>query len=162
MKTITLMLLCTALAGSTTAWAADCRDTKTVDDSAASLQANADAGGHVSIHVKGQKTEAGKSQFASAQDFVNSFNTWRAQTKNPKPAPKTCGGKGGSQNDCVDAKLVGITSATVCKKVDKSGACTEEQKITPKKVGFWYANSKGTAGKWIVNTAYPSVNANCS
>jgi len=71
-------------------------------------------------------------------------------------------GKGGSQNDCVDAKLVGVTSATVCQTVDKSGNCTKEQKITPKKVGFWYANSKGTAGKWIVNTAYPSVNANCS
>ena len=183
MKYCTLILVAAVLMAPTTALAApkkkppppppvaagakDCRISEFVDASAKSLAANTQAGGHVSIHVKGQKTQDGKSQFASEKEFVDAFAKWKAGVTKPSPVPKPCGGKAGSQNDCVPAEKLGITDATVCEKADAQGKCTKEKSIKPKGVGFWYKNSPGTlkkggtAGIWILNTAYPSEKANC-
>lgn len=143
------------------AHAAACRVTQTVVDSAASIQANNQNGGHVSIHIAGQATQVNKTQFASENAFTNAFNLWRQG--GTTPSPKTCGGGNQSQKDCVAASRVGITSAQVCEAVDQRGNCTRTRAITPTKVGFWYAkNGSGSGGVWILNTAYPSENDDCS
>jgi len=146
------------LFASTSASAKDCRQTITVVESAESLAKNTAKGGHVSIHVKGQKTEARKSQFDSEADFTNAFTLWKNDaTRSPKP--KNCGGKDEGLMDCVSASKVGISSAVVCNSVNANRYCTDTTKITPEKVAFRYAKS---SGKWILNTAYPSVNSNCN
>lgn len=146
------------LFASTSASAKNCRETSTVVESAESLAKNTAKGGHVSIHVKGKKTEAGKSQFDSEADFTNAFTLWKNDlTKSPKP--KNCGGSNEGLMDCVSASKVDISSAVVCNSVDANENCTDTTKITPEKVAFRYAKS---AGKWILNTAYPSVNDKCN
>jgi hypothetical protein len=155
---ITVMLL----AGCATATAEECRIKDSIVKSAASLKANTTAGGHVSIHVKGQPTEAGKSQFDSEKVFVGAFKAWEKMAK-PKPEPKECQVKPPNVKDCVPASELKITTAWECTAVGKDGKCTKDglKKITPKTVGFWYANTKESKGKWILNTAYPSVNEDC-
>ncbi|MFC4158767.1 hypothetical protein [Chitinimonas lacunae] len=146
--------------------AAECRETKAVIDSTASLAANTAAGGHVSIHIAGQKTEVGKSQYANWAQFQALFQNWQANHDGKTPKPKSCGGSGGSQTDCIAiARLGGWqgTKARVCTKVDSSGNCTESRNITVAAVAFgYYNNSVETKGKWIMNTSYPSENADCS
>lgn len=138
--------------------AAECRQTTTVVNSAKSMQINTAVGGHVSIHVVGFPTEAGKSRFNSEQDFLSTFTKWRAGNGIPSPTPKTCGGGSGGQMDCVRADKLGITSASVCDQVDNQGNCTAQHEIEPVKIAFRYAKSQGL---WILNTSYPSMNDNC-
>jgi hypothetical protein len=147
-----------ALLATTGVEAAECRKTSSVDTSAGSVGANTDAGGHVSIHVKGQKTEATKSQFNSEAAFTSAWAAWAEYSGNKGPTPKTCGGGNSGMMDCVSASLLNVTAGYVCDEVDGSGNCTRGHKITPSKVAFRYAKS---GGKWILNTAYPSVNDNC-
>ncbi len=162
---ITLMAL---LLGSATmhltAQAGDCRVTSKVVDSAASVTANTTAGGHVAMHVKGKPTEVGKSQFNTEADFTAAFKAWKTAKagESGNPAAKVCGGSAATSMDCVPAKTVGITSAVVCTAVT-AGACTTTSAIVPIKVAFRYAKSgTGSNGVWILNTAYPSMNADCS
>lgn len=143
---------------STTISAKDCRETPSVVESAQSLAKNTEKGGHVSIHVKGQKTEAGKSQFNSEADFTSAFTSWKNDTTN-SPTPKNCGGSNAGVMDCVTASKVGISSAIVCNAVGSDKKCTSTTNITPEKVAFRYAKSNG---KWILNTAYPTTNSSCS
>jgi hypothetical protein len=140
------------------AQAAACKVTQSVVNSAASLQANATAGGHVSIHIQGQPTEAGKSQFTGWTAFNGAFTTWSNHTGPKGPTPKTCGGGSAGVMDCVDASLVNITAGIRCDAVDRAGHCTQETPIAPVKVAFRYAKSKGV---WIINTSYPSENSSC-
>lgn len=157
-----LTLVACILFGSTAAYAADCKKTSSVTQSAASLQANTSAGGHVSIHVEGQKTEAGKSQFLSEADFQAAWNAWAAYAGPKGPDPKTCGGGSSTIMDCVPANLVGMSGENkgyVCDAVDANGKCLKGHFITPVKVAFRYA--KNSKGSWILNTAYPSVNESC-
>lgn len=152
------ILLLVLLCASTAAPAAECRKTANVVESAQSVAKNTEKGGHVSIHVKGQKTEAGKSQFHSESDFTSAFTKWKNDTTN-RPTPKNCGGSNAGVMDCVKASDVGISSAIVCNSVGSDQKCTSTTNITPEKVAFRYAKS---SGKWILNTAYPSKNDSCS
>jgi hypothetical protein len=149
-------LFCTA-----SAHAAECRVTSSVEASATSVQANTDAGGHVSIHVRGNKTEAGKSQFQSGANFTSAFQQWSAYSGPKGPTPKPCGGGDKGVMDCVPASLVGMgaNSGYVCQEVDDKGKCTRGYNFTPTKVAFRYA--KNDKGKWILNTAYPTTNNSC-
>lgn len=159
---LTLALVACVLLGSTTSHAAECRKTSSVDKSATSLQANTDAGGHVSIHVMGQKTEAGKSQFLSEADFLSAWGAWSGYSGPKGPDPKTCGSSSSTIMDCVPADLVGMggkNKGYVCDAVDSNGKCLKGHYITPVKVAFRYA--KNSKGVWILNTAYPSLNDSC-
>lgn len=157
-----LIIATSLVATSGIAAAQECRTKDTIVKSAASLSANTTAGGHVSIHVKGQKTEVGKSMFDSEKAFVDAFKAWE-KTANPKPAPNKCQVKPPNVKDCVPAAEIKITTAWECTAVGKDGKCTKEglKAIKPKTVGFWYANTKDSKGKWILNTAYPSINDDC-
>jgi len=160
LKTV-LLSAATLLLAASGAQAAECRATSSVDSSAASVAANTKAGGHVSIHVAGNPTEAGKSMFQSEADFKSSFKKWKDHTGAKGPKPKTCGGSGGSQMDCVPADLVGIATASTCDAVGGNGQCTAMTPFIPARVAFRYLNAKETGGKWILNTAYPSKNDDC-
>jgi hypothetical protein len=117
-------------------------------------------------------TEAGKSQFLSEAAFKDAFAKLR---KLKKPHPVDCAVKPNNVHDCAAAADVGITTAIVCNKVDAKGKdklakCTDQEDMKPKGVGFWYLNQPGkpdktgdggTNGKWILRSAYPSINANC-
>ncbi|WP_017910827.1 hypothetical protein [Xanthomonas sp. SHU 199] len=141
--------------------------------STASDTANRDAGGtggHVGLHMQnattplppsGAQSQLGKSAFANWATFQGAFNNWAAA----KTGKHVDCGTGGGAKDIVDAASVGITAGWACTSADGDGICTNWRKFTPVKVCFWYANSpgaKGTAGKWLLNTAYPSLNADCS
>lgn len=143
------------------AWSAQCRATPAVINSAASIPANTAAGGHVSIHIAGNPTQADKSQFNTVADFNTAWTAWRqygGPFTNGMPEPKNCGGGAGGLMDCVNAATLGIAAATVCDAVDAAGACTQRHDIVPVKVAFRYSKSNGL---WILNTAYPSVNGDC-
>jgi hypothetical protein len=155
-----LLSAATLLLAASGAQAAECRATTSVDASAASVAANTKDKGHVSIHVAGYPTEAGKSMFQSEADFTASFKKWKNHTGAKGPKPKVCGGSG-SQMDCVAADLVGIVTASTCDAVGADGRCTAMTPFIPEKVAFRYLNSKDTGSKWILNTAYPSKNSDC-
>lgn len=140
----------------------NCRASKFVLESAASLKANTEKGGHVSIHVKGQKTEATKSQFKDEASFQAAWTVWAEYSGAKGPTPSTCGGKDGGATDCVPASLLGIDSSKegyTCDAVDGQGKCTAGRNFTPLKVAFRFA--KNSKGVWILNTAYPTLNATC-
>ncbi|QNM98719.1 hypothetical protein [Chitinimonas koreensis] len=162
-------LLCAGLALAVLApvsQAAECRATKAVVASTTSMDANKSAGGHVDIHITGQPTQVGKSRYTNWTQFQNLFTQWQGNDDGKSPAPKTCGGAGGSQTDCIAISRLGGWkggAATVCTAVDGSGNCTASRNITVKAVAFgYYNNSKETKGLWIMNTSYPSENADCS
>lgn len=153
-----ILLAITMVFGSSGAWAAQCRVTPAVTNSAAGVAANTEAGGHVSIHIKGNPTETGKSQFNTAVNFTTAWTTWAVYPGPQGPDPKICGGGGGSMMDCVGADVAGINAAYVCDTVNAAGNCTSGHDIAPIKVAFRYSKN---GGLWILNTAYPSVNADC-
>lgn len=127
-------------------------------------------GGHVGLHMQnatmplppsGAQSQLGKSAFANWATFQGAFSRWAAATTGKHA---DCGTSGGAK-DIVDAASVGITAGWACTDVGEDGICSNWRKFKPLKVCFWYANSpgaKGTAGKWLLNTAYPSLNADCS
>ncbi|UYK75939.1 hypothetical protein NG825_15855 [Xanthomonas sacchari] len=149
-----------------------CADKDNIIANAASDTANRAAGGqggHVGLHMRdarsplpksGDQSQLGKSAFANWATFKGAFDTWRGAAG----THAECGTSGGKR-DIADAATVGVTSGWTCTAVGKNNICTEWTEFTPVKVCFWYANSsgaKGTAGKWLLNTAYPSLNADCS
>ena len=140
--------------------AAECRATSSVVASAASVQANSAAGGHVSDHVVGTASEVGKTLFDSNADFVAAFESWRGATggRSGNPNPKNCGGSNAGVMDCVPAANVGISSASVCTAA-AAGVCIATNPINPASVAFRYAHN--AAGRWILMTAYPSPNSRC-
>jgi hypothetical protein len=163
-------ILCTALITSIPAAnAKDCRETDSVVNSAASVQGNLDAGGHVFKHIPNEQTEANETLFASWDDFASAFKKWADGSVN-KPAAKGCGGKNGSVTDCVAAKDVGITTAATCVTLKKDGTCDKTKPISPQKVTFNYVNKPGkpnkngtggTNGIWVLRTAWPTANSEC-
>ncbi len=161
------------LAAALPSQAAICTSNSNVVTSTVSDQKNRDAGGkggHVGLHMKdasaplppsGDNSQMGKSAFKNWATFKSAFDTWKANTTKTHV---NCG-TSGSVKDIVDASLVNITEAWKCTAVGANGICSSWQKITPSKVCFIYYNkagSTGTAGKWLMNTAYPSVNADCT
>lgn len=160
--------LCVLFTASSVATAKECRQTKSVIESA-SLVENVKAGGHVWIHVLGLKhplakkphQEVGKTMFASEKDYFLAWRSFFDPKFQTKAKLSNCGGSSGGQMDCIPAADLGITRAFVCTKLDdKTGLCSAAQAVTSKElmIGFWYASSKG---KWILNTAYPSTHPQC-
>ena len=155
----------------TTCLAAECRNTSSVTSSAQSVQTNTNMKGHIWQHIGGltQKpsgavsgaSQKSKTLFVTLDDFQNAWKTWMNK-QSPSPTPKKCGGKSGSVTDCVSGSSVGVTSAYKCNNADPNGLCNDTTKIVTSYVGFWYANSGTTGNKWIMNTAYPSQNSNCT
>ena len=163
----------TLLAAAPILEAAPCASNANVVASTVSDSANRSAGGkggHVGLHMKdgnppwppsGAQSQIDKSVFENWGKFKSAFDTWKANTTKPHV---NCGTSGGPK-DIVDAALVGITKGWKCTAADGNGKCTTWQQFTPTKVCFWYYNapgSGGTSGKWLLNTAYPSLNENCS
>ena len=76
--------------------AAECRSLASVVASAQSIKANTGDGGHVSIHIKDEPTEANKTQYDSEADFTKAFANWRGLSETRiatlKLAPKSCSG----------------------------------------------------------------------
>ncbi|AJC45626.1 hypothetical protein [Xanthomonas sacchari] len=152
------------------AQAKTCTAVDNIVASTASDTANRDAGGtggHFGLHMQnattplppsGAQSQLGKSAFANWATFQGAFNNWAA-AKTGKHAE--CGTSGGKR-DIADAATVGVTSGWKCTAVGKNNICTEWTEFTPVKVCFWYANTRTTNGKWLLNTAYPSLNADCS
>ena len=161
------MLICILLANINIAEGAECRKTTSVQDSIKSFDANSAAGGHVWIHVYGVRRPPSasdtqvkdKSMFRSEAEFRTAWTRWVADG-NPNPTPKKCG-TAGNLKDCVSATKLGITKAYKCTKVENY-LCTAYKEFDPVKVAFNYYNSASTKNKWIMNTAYPSENMNCS
>lgn len=144
--------------------AAECRETKSVLESAQSIQKNKDSGGHIAMHFVGHDTEAGKSQYNTFADFQTVWQAWQNYTRD-RPKPKTCGSSTRDTMDCVKAEYVGLNAAYVCDEVDspkgkKVGPCKAGHEIVPQAVAFRYAKSS-VNDKWILNTTYPSVNLDC-
>ncbi|WP_369976515.1 hypothetical protein [Xanthomonas bundabergensis] len=126
-------------------------------------------GGHVGLHMQdattplppsGADSQKGKSAFADWNAFKGAFTKWAAAGG----THANCGTSGGAK-DIADAASVGITQGWTCTAAAANGVCTAWQAFVPVKVCFWYANSPGktgTAGKWLISTAYPSLNADCT
>lgn len=156
------------------AHAAVCTDNANVQTSSQSDAKNRAAGGkggHVGLHMKnatlplppsGATSQIDKSAFENWAAFKQAFDKWRQDTTKPHV---NCGTSGGPK-DIVDASLLGVTRGWKCTKTGSANnLCETWEEFTPAKVCFWYYNapgSGGTAGKWLLNTAYPSLNADCS
>ncbi|MCD4486083.1 hypothetical protein LQR31_16540 [Chromobacterium vaccinii] len=167
------LLALLALSAAPQIHAAACTANANVQTSAKSDADNRAAGGkggHVGLHMRnaalplppsGAQSQIDKSVFENWAAFKQSFDKWSKDTTKPHV---NCGASGGPK-DIVDASLVGVTQGWKCTKAGGNGLCETWQKFTPVKVCFWYYNapgSGGTAGKWLLNTAYPSLNADCS
>lgn len=164
--------LCAALLACAAHAASPCAAMKSIVASSVSDAANRAAGGqkseggHVGLHMRdarsplpksGVQSQFGKSAFADWTTFKTAFDTWRTATGKHVE----CGGSG-SQKDIVDAASVGVTEGWTCAEAGKDGICTDWRRFEPVTVCFWYANAKSTAGTWLLNTAYPSRNEDCS
>ena len=180
-----LVLISLFFAGLSTVDAVECRATPKVIQSLNNVatpvsQVNCDTGGHIWKHLNGIRarptttpkglcdlgdppTQEGKTMFADEASFLNAFTQWR-QKENPHPTPKKCG-TAKVEMDCVPAAQVGITEGLVCRAANRNtGLCTASVPMDPPPayVAFRYKKDKDTGGVWIMNTAYPSVNKNCS
>ncbi|PTU65688.1 hypothetical protein DB032_12440 [Chromobacterium sp. Panama] len=162
---LTALTLC--LLSAAPAQAADCRVTPDVNASVKSMADNTAMEGHVSIHIHGQPTQAGKSQFDSWDQFKAAFTTWQGYPGPKGPKPAICGTRA-AESDCVPEGTLypkgwpGALPST-CKEVNAAGVCTLSIPFPagqPIFLSFRYA--KNSKGKWILNTAYPSLNSNCS
>jgi hypothetical protein len=164
--------LCAALLACSAHAAGPCAAMKSIVASSVSDAANRAAGGkksqggHVGLHMRdarsplpksGAKSQLGKSAFADWDAFTTAFGTWRTAAGKHVEC-----GSNGSQKDIVDAASVGITEGWTCAKAGKDGICTQWDPFEPVKVCFWYANAQSTGGTWLLNTAYPSRNEDCS
>lgn len=165
-RPLALSALAFCLFSATPSLAAECRVTENVKASVKSMADNTAMEGHVSIHIRGQPTQAGKSQFDSWDQFKAAFTTWQSYPGPKGPKPAVCGTRA-AESDCVPESTIypngwpGARPST-CKQVNAAGACTQSTPFPagePIYLSFRYANNKG---KWILNTAYPSLNSNCS
>lgn len=160
------LVLC--LISAAPAQAAECRATADVNASVKSMADNTAMEGHISIHIRGQPTEAGKSQFDSWDQFKGTFTTWKGYPGPKGPTPAKCGTRP-AESDCVPVSAIYPggwpgTLPTTCQTVNAATKlCTQSQPFPagqPIYLSFRY--SKNSKGKWIMNTAYPSLNSNCS
>ena len=141
----------------------ECRENPSVVKSAQSVSANSAEGGHIWQHVHGlssrpkgaqkSETQLDKTLFASEDDYKAA---WKKFQDGKFDKLKQCMGKPkGQMVDCVPASKVGVKTAYRCTEVEKNTKiCTNKKEVKPIYVEFWYAQ-KG--GKWVLNTAYPSV-----
>ena len=143
----------------------ECRKSKTVVPSAQSVHDNTAAGGHIWQHVLGltsrpkkapkTETQDEKSLFASEDDFKNAWKKFQTKDFKNLKLQQCKGGKKSTISDCVQASSIGVTQAYRCTAIDKdTKLCTKHKKEKASFVEFWYKQHKG---KWILNTAYPSV-----
>lgn len=183
MRHITASVVYTALAFLSVAPAqaeTECRSVDTVTNSVAGWKENLDMTGHIHMHIKQRRTERGKTQFASEDALKAAFKAWQGVYLDPKKTfrAKTCHLKDGGL-DCVLASDVGVTEGFRCtslkqpeeklnsqqraaleKAEGKGEYCATWDHITPTTVAFNYIRSTDKK-KWILNTAYPSEDANC-
>ena len=141
----------------------ECRESPSVVKSANSVATNSEEGGHIWQHIKGlssrpkgaenSETQMDKTLFGSEDAYKEAWKNFQNGKFNKV---KECMGKPkGQMVDCVHASDVGVKKAYICEEVDKNTKiCKKEVAIEPMYVEFWYAQ-KG--GKWVLNTAYPSV-----
>jgi hypothetical protein len=136
--------------------AAECRSLASVAASAQSIAANKTSGGHVSIHIKGEATQADKTQYDSEADFRRAFANWRGLSETRiatlKLTPKSCSGSG-DLIDMVPARAVGIHEIWFCQGVERgTNRCNEGQGHIADNVCFTYhLASRG----WALWTSYP-------
>ena len=155
---------------------AQCRKMDPVRDSMSSLDRNSALGGHVWIHVYGEKDRPSdkkpaidKSMFAKAQDLGKLWDLWKEM--GGKTNAK-CSLTKNSYHDCVPIEKLasaGVTHFKKCKTV-AGNECKElykQQRIVAvrfdyvfKKPGGKKAKAK-SKGQWIVNTAFPADNKQC-
>lgn len=165
MSTALCSLIFTSLVAVPAGMSADkeCRAKQFVINSAQSLQANRDANGHVERHIPNNPTKKNETMFADWDAAHQAFTTWSGMQK-AAPAPKKCGANTKGKRDCVNAADLGVTQATTCLAVSKGKCTSQSAPFVPAKVAFRYAFKKNKEGKanWMLNTAYPTANANCN
>ena len=142
----------------------ECRTSKTVAESAQSVDDNSAAGGHIWQHIRGLKsrpkgaekseTQDGKTLFASERDYQGAWQRFQSGIFKYL-TPYQCKGKPkGQAVDCVLAADIEVNTAYKCTAVDKkTKLCIEDDEADVTFVEFWYAQKNG---KWVLNTAYPS------
>ena len=141
----------------------ECRASKTVKESAKSVDNNSAAGGHIWQHICGLKsrpkgaknseTQEGRTLFASEHDYQKAWQRFQSGSFDYL-TPYQCYVKPkGQAVDCVLAADIGVKTAYKCTAVDKNKICTMDKPIEVTYVEFWYAQKKG---KWVLNTVYPS------
>ena len=157
---------------------AQCREMKPVRESMSGLDKNSALGGHVWIHVFGEKDRPSdkkptkdRSMFAKAQDLGELWDAWKKMGGTTKAK---CSMTTASYHDCVPIEKLasaGVThfykcetvAGNVCKKLYKKQLIVAVRfDYVFKKPGGKKAKSKSKSnGQWIVNTAYPTDNNKC-
>ena len=100
--------------------------------------------------------------FLDEASFLNAFTQWQRMVNSTNPKPKKCG-TSTTEMDCVPAGQLGVNAALVCNAANlNTGLCTNSNQIVPSHVAFRYLKNNDTGGVWIMTTAYPSKNPNCS
>jgi len=159
----------------------ECRGLAEVTKSAAGWKENLKLGGHIHKHIRNQRTETGKTQFADETTLVKAFATWQGIKLDPNKSfkAKTCMVAGGGL-DCLPLTTnqdFGVTVGYKCLKLKQNEEkitkqqkellvktegegdyCAEDKWFKPTHVGFNYAKVNKV---WILNTAYPSEDENC-
>lgn len=147
--------------------AALCRHLQKVQDSMESLDKNVQLGGHVWIHVYGEeersskeKPENGKSMWRDVGELYQAWNAWVA---NQEKTDANCGNTAKGYRECVAVrKLGGVTRLQKCTAVANNVCTAHGPDLDIAAARFDYAFKKvGSKSQWVLNTAYPSENADC-
>jgi hypothetical protein len=170
-STILFVFIAASLA--TAARAEECRSLKSVKSSAESVSANTTAGGHVTIHIKGNDTKINKEQYASEEKFKEAWTAFEAVESGAlTKKPADCGGTATTAKDCIPfAKLrtpkkgsdlvqvgwqcTGLKDGTT----GETRPCFKWEKKEIAAWAFWYLKVSGT---WILQTSFPSSKADCA
>ena len=168
MSYLVRFILCALIAASSVTTALECRRTSSILNSAASLGNNAAAGGHVWIHVLGLQRPlawqphqtAGRTMFASEQDFLTAWNTF---TNRYMIQRRFAYCNWYPTGDCIPARDLGITTAYTCRRINHQTGLCDYASATPLQsrnlmIAFWYIWKRG---QWILNTAYPTTLPRC-
>ena len=147
--------------------AAQCRKLDKVQDSMKSLDRNVELGGHVWIHVYGEKNrpstekpEVDKTMFRNVGELYQAWNAWK---DSPDTKGAKCGSTAKGDRECVSVgKLGGVTQLYKCTKVENNVCTAHSEARDVAAARFDYAFKKvGTKSQWILNTAYPSEYSDC-
>ena len=148
--------------------AAQCRHMQKVQDSMKSLNVNVQLGGHVWIHVFGEKErkskekpEVGKSMWRNDGERKQAWDAWVDNKEEKTKA--NCAKTSDTYRECVAVgKLGGVTEFQKCTEVENN-VCTEHgPDLDIAAARFDYAFKKvGSKSQWILNTAYPSEYSDC-
>ena len=146
---------------------AQCRHLAAVQDSMQSLDRNVALGGHVWIHVYGEKDrdspekpQVGKSMWRTVGELNEAWNAWKASTDKTSA---TCGSTAKGYRECVPVgKLGGVEQLYVCTKVEND-VCTAHSPdgdIAAARFDYSFKKVKGKS-QWILTTAWPSEHPDC-